>query len=101
MPQAEVDTALWGGEVPWYREYVTNTRKSDPYWQQGWWSQLNHIPEHIQIPVFVIEGWYDHHLGSAMNSWAKAGLQSPQLADHRRLEPRVLSLRGGAAPGKH
>ena len=73
MPQAEVDTALWGGEVPWYREYVTNTRKSDPYWQQGWWSQLDHIPEHIQIPVFVIEGWYDHHLGSAMNSWAKLG----------------------------
>ena len=44
MPQAEVDTALWGGEVPWYREYVTNTRKSDPCWQQGWWNQLDHIP---------------------------------------------------------
>ncbi|MGI6256179.1 MAG: CocE/NonD family hydrolase [Acutalibacter sp.] len=73
LPQAEVDTALWGGEVPWYREYVTNTRKSDPYWQQGWWKQLDEIPEHIQIPVFVIEGWYDHHLGSSMNSWAKLG----------------------------
>ena len=73
MPQAQVDTALWGGEVPWYRDYVTNTKKSDSYWQHGWWEQLDEIPEHIEIPVFVIEGWYDHHLGSSMNSWAKLG----------------------------
>ena len=27
--------------------------------------------EKIQIPILVVEGWYDHHLGSAMNSWDK------------------------------
>ena len=76
MPQKEVDTALWGGEVPWYRAYVTNTKKQDAYWQQGWWKQLDEIPEKIQIPILVVEGWYDHHLGSAMNSWDKLGAAS-------------------------
>ena len=45
------------GGGPWYRAYVsTNTKKQDAYWQQGWWKQLDEIPEKIQIPILVVEG---------------------------------------------
>lgn len=82
MPQKEVDVALWGGEVPWYREYVCNTRKEDAYWQQGWWKQLDEIPEKTRIPLLIVEGWYDHHLGSALEAWKKL---NPGSRAHSRL----------------
>ena len=82
MPQKEVDTALWGGEVPWYREYVCNTRKEEKYWQQGWWQQLDEIPGRVQIPLLIAEGWYDHHLGSALEAWNKL---NPISKRHSRL----------------
>lgn len=70
MPQEEVDVNLWGAEVPWYREYVTNTRKEDSYWQQGFWKQLSEIPTKVQMPIYIVSGWYDHHLGSTLKSWS-------------------------------
>ncbi len=82
MPQREVDTALWGGEVPWYREYVCNTRKEEKYWQQGWWKQLDEIPKKVRIPLLIVEGWYDHHLGSALEAWRKL---NPESKKHSRL----------------
>jgi len=68
-PQIEVDTALWGGELSWYRDWISHTSRTDPYWSQGLWKQLREIPEKVKIPVFLVEGWYDHHLGSALNGY--------------------------------
>ena len=65
-PHVQVDEALWGGKIDWYRSYVTNTSRSDPYWQQGFWKQLAEIPAKVSLPVYIGEGWYDHHLGSAL-----------------------------------
>lgn len=36
-PQVEVDEALWGVRLPWYRDWITHTDANDPYWQQGFW----------------------------------------------------------------
>ncbi len=68
-PHVLVDEALWGRKLEWYRKWITNTRKEDQYWQQGLWKQLEEIPTKVTIPVFLSEGWFDHHLGSALHTW--------------------------------
>ena len=65
-PQVEVDEALWGGKLSWYRDWITNTDRASEYWNQGFWKMLRDIPGKIQIPIYVKDGWYDHHLGSAL-----------------------------------
>jgi putative CocE/NonD family hydrolase len=69
MPHIEVDKALWGGELDWYRNWITNTSRTDPYWNEGFWHMLSQIPQKMNIPVYIGEGWYDHHLGSALKSY--------------------------------
>ena len=68
-PQAEVDRKLWKVDLPWYRDWITHTDADDPYWQEGFWGELMQIPSKVKIPVYVREGWYDHHLGSALCTW--------------------------------
>jgi len=68
-PHAEVDVDLWGGELPWYRDYIVNTSRSDAYWQTGFWKQLEEIPKHVKIPLYIGTGWYDHHFGSTMKTY--------------------------------
>ena len=70
-PHDRVDEAMWGGTLPWYQDYIHSTRREDPYWQSGWWKQLEEIPAHTRVPVYIVESWYDHHFGSAMNTYAK------------------------------
>lgn len=81
-PHKEVDEALWGGRLPWYRDWVTNTHRQDPYWNEGFWKFMADAPRKLQIPVCIVEGWYDHHLGSAMQSFQNL---SPKAAAHSKL----------------
>ncbi len=68
-PHADVDKALWGGQLDWYQEWIHAVNRSDDYWQQGWWKQLEAIPSQTKVPVYIVESWYDHHFGSAMNTY--------------------------------
>lgn len=81
-PHVEVDTAMWGGRLPWYRDWVTNTHGDDPYWKEGFWKFMSDAPRKLQVPVCIVEGWYDHHLGSALQSFQNL---SPEAAAHSRL----------------
>lgn len=82
-PQTRVDEALWGIRLPWYEQWITSVRETDPYWQGGFWKLLGEIPEKVKIPVWIREGWYDHHLGSAMEAYAKL---NPKAKEHSVLE---------------
>lgn len=68
-PHAKVDEALWGGRLDWYQDWIHSTRRSDAYWQQGWWKLLEGVPGRTKVPVFIVDSWYDHHFGSAVNTW--------------------------------
>lgn len=68
-PHADVDEALWGGRLDWYQDWIHAVNREDEYWQQGWWKQLAEIPAKTKVPVYIVEAWYDHHFGSAMNTW--------------------------------
>jgi putative CocE/NonD family hydrolase len=62
MPQVEMDTNQLGAKLPWYRDWITHTNYSDPYWNQGFWYYLKRIPAQISVPVTIVSGLYDHHL---------------------------------------
>lgn len=83
MPQKSVDEKLWGVRLNWYRDWISNTQRNDPYWQQGFWKMLKEIPSKIRIPLYIKEGWYDHHLGSALVSYADL---SPESRAHSVLK---------------
>lgn len=70
-PQVEVDEKLWGVRLDWYRDWITHPDREDPYWQEGFWGMLGQIPSKVKIPLFIREGWYDHHLGSAIVTYER------------------------------
>ena len=78
-PQMEVDEAMWGGKLDWYRDWISHPRSDDPYWGEGFWGLLKEIPVRAKVPMFIHEGWFDHHLGSALVSWGKL---NPAVREH-------------------
>ena len=68
-PQWTVDEDLWGQRIDWYREYLESADSDAPYWGKGVWKDLKEIPTRVKIPICFVEAWYDHHLGSAIETW--------------------------------
>lgn len=62
MPQVTMDVDMLGAELPWYRDWITNTNYNDAYWNEGVWAQLKNVPAQVNVPVTVVAGLYDHHL---------------------------------------
>ncbi|MBR5070054.1 MAG: CocE/NonD family hydrolase [Bacteroidales bacterium] len=61
MPQVHMDVDLLGCELPWYRDWITHTDYTDPYWHQGVWATLRSIPPRIKVPCTIVAGHFDHH----------------------------------------
>ena len=78
-PQIEVDEALWGGRLDWYRDWITHTDPDDPYWNEGLWGALRQVPGKLNLPVYIGSGWYDHHLGGTVRGYEAL---SPAAAAH-------------------
>ncbi|MBN2590050.1 MAG: CocE/NonD family hydrolase [Sedimentisphaerales bacterium] len=83
MPQKTMDVDLLGAELPWYRDWITNTNYNDEYWNQGYWSQLKNIPPKINIPVTIVAGLYDHHMEGTILGYEK-------LNDETRKQSRLV-----------
>lgn len=69
QPQIEVDEKLWGKRIDWYRAWISSTNESDEYWNTGFWNLLKEIPTRVKVPIYFGEGWYDHHLASALETY--------------------------------
>lgn len=74
-PHVGADEKLWGKKLDWYRSWVTATDRADDYWQTGFWKLLRDIPSRVKVPVYMAEGWYDHHLGSALHTYQSLSAQ--------------------------
>ena len=61
-PQVTMDTDMLGAELPWYRDWITHTEYTDPYWHEGVWETLRSIPPKIKIPMTIVAGHFDHHM---------------------------------------
>ena len=82
-PHMFVDEVLWGKKLDWYRDWITNTKPEDDYWKLGFWKELKDIPSKVKVPVYISEGWFDHHLGSALKTWE---CLSEEVKEHSWLE---------------
>lgn len=70
LPQMTVDEDVWGGRLDWYRDWISHPKGTDSYWDEGFWGLLKQIPSRVKVPMFIHEGWFDHHLGSALTGYA-------------------------------
>ena len=70
LPQMSVDEDMWGGRLDWYRDWISHPKDADAYWDEGFWGLLKSIPSKVKVPMFIHEGWFDHHLGSALTGYA-------------------------------
>ena len=61
-PQARMAVDMLGCEMPWYRDWITHTDYTDPYWHEGVWATLRSIPPKIKVPVTIVAGFFDHHM---------------------------------------
>ena len=69
LPHVEVDRKLWQVDLPWYRDMITNPDRSSAFWNSGFWKLLRELPSKVKIPIVFEEGWFDHHLGSALSGY--------------------------------
>ncbi|MCF0178412.1 MAG: CocE/NonD family hydrolase, partial [Bacteroidales bacterium] len=61
MPQVEADVNVLGQKLQYYRDWITHTDYTDPYWNEGVWGDLKRIPYEVNVPVTIIAGQFDHH----------------------------------------
>ncbi|MEK3826767.1 CocE/NonD family hydrolase [Paenibacillus sp. FSL K6-1558] len=69
LPHNQADEKLLGRTLPFYQSYISETSRESKYWQDGIWAELLNIPAKINIPVFMVEGWFDHHLEGAFKGY--------------------------------
>lgn len=60
-PQVEADEAVLGQKLQYYRDWITHTDYTDPYWNSGVWADLKNVPAQIQVPMTIVAGQFDHH----------------------------------------
>ena len=65
-PHNTVDEKLFGKKLPFYQDFISKTTRSDSYWKDSFWEILRRIPEKIDRPVCIVEGWNDHNVHGVM-----------------------------------
>lgn len=65
-PAINRDEEILHTKLNFYRDYLTHTKKDDPYWKDSIWQTLENIPSKINVPVVVTDGWADHHLQGSL-----------------------------------
>lgn len=81
-PQVRMDETLLGAALPWYRDWITHTDYTDPYWHEGVWGMLRDIPSKIKVPMTIVAGHFDHHMEGTLLGYE---LLSPDTKSRSRL----------------
>lgn len=68
-PFFEMDEALLGKKLPWFREWLSHPDEEDAYWKDGVFGPLKEVAGKITVPVCLLGGWYDHHLEGMFYAW--------------------------------
>ena len=61
-PHINMDKELYGVELPWYREIISNVNRTDEFWNEGIWPELLTVPPKVNIPMLLLGGWFDYYL---------------------------------------
>lgn len=68
-PQSRLGEELKGKRCAWYENWVRSTRRTDPYWSEGFWGELQGVPARTEIPVMLCGGWFDIFQRPQLASW--------------------------------
>lgn len=60
-PQVEADEAILGQKLQYYRDWITHTDYTDPYWNTGVWADLKNASRKVSVPITIVAGQFDHH----------------------------------------
>lgn len=63
-----VDTVL-GKEFPWHQQMLLNPKSSSNFWSHSHWANMCTLPEKMEIPVLLIDGWYDPFCPGLLRMW--------------------------------
>lgn len=81
-PQVEADVNVLGQRLDYYRDWITHTDYTDPYWNSGVWGDLKRIPALVNVPVTIVAGQFDHHEEGTLLGFERL---SPEIQEHSRL----------------
>ena len=68
-PASALNESLGGG-CDWYSDWIVND-KPDAYWNSGYWAHLPAIPEKVNIPICLLDGWHDIFLHIMLSSYKR------------------------------
>ncbi len=75
-PHNTVDTEVFGMEMPWYQGMISAASPADSHWHDKDSVAVRNVPEHIDIPVLMIGGWYDVFFGPQLEDWQRLATRS-------------------------
>lgn len=75
-PHKEIDTAVYGVAMPWYREMLSAMSPASEYWQAEDRVRIRELPANIEIPLLMIGGWYDVFFGPQFDDWQRLATRS-------------------------
>jgi putative CocE/NonD family hydrolase len=75
-PHVEVAERFFGGELSWYRDWVSSPHASAPLWSSPDVRRLFEAPASLEIPILMIGGWYDIFIGPQFDDWHQLASRS-------------------------
>jgi putative CocE/NonD family hydrolase len=75
-PHKEVDTAVFGMPMPWYREMLAAESPLDDHWHGEDTIAVRDVPETTTVPMLMIGGWYDVFFGPQFEDWQRLASQA-------------------------
>lgn len=75
-PHNEIDTEIYGIEMPWFQDMLGATSPASGYWQEENRVKMMELPEKIDIPILMIGGWYDVFFRAQLEDWQRLATQS-------------------------
>jgi len=60
-PHVEADVQVLGQRLDYYRDWITHTDYTDPYWNTGVWADLKNASRKVSVPMTIVAGQFDHH----------------------------------------
>lgn len=76
MPHTEVDKRFTDYELNWYRDWIASGSPGAPIWSREDAQQLARVAENLDIPVLMLDGWYDPFFGAQFQDYLDLGSRS-------------------------
>ena len=74
-PHVEVDQAVFGLPMPWYRQMISAESPRADYWHRPDTVAVREVLETTRVPMLMIGGWYDVFFGPQFEDWQRLASQ--------------------------